>query len=256
MSENQQENPQASLNEHEQAMIDKVDQHEAEVTESMQTDQERMLAGKYKSVEELEKAYEHLQTKLGQPAEEEAVAETETADTQAEDTSKANAEEVTANAGIDYGALESEYQETGQLSPDTYKQLEDAGIPQNMVDAYIAGQEALAGQTLNKMYSLAGGESEYNEMVTWAQDNLTESEIQAFNASLANEAQSEFAIKGLYAQYQSAKGPNLVKGEVSNTSTRGFASKQEMMAEMANPKYKKDPAFRAEVQRRVALSKF
>jgi len=255
MEQNQQENPQANLSEHDQAMIDKVEQHETEVTESMQTDQERMLAGKYKTVEELEKAYEHLQTKLGQPAEETAT-ETEAEAPQEEDTTKADAEEVTAQAGIDYTALESEYQETGQLSPDTYKQLEDAGIPQNMVDAYIAGQEALAGQTLNKMYSLAGGESEYNEMVTWAQDNLTESEIQAFNASLANEAQSEFAIKGLYAQYQSAKGPNLVKGEVSNTSTRGFASKQEMMAEMANPKYKKDPAFRAEVQRRVALSKF
>jgi len=255
MEQNQQENPQANLSEHDQAMIDKVEQHETEVTESMQTDQERMLAGKYKTVEELEKAYEHLQTKLGQPAEETAT-ETEAEAPQEEDTTKADAEEVTAQAGIDYTALESEYQETGQLSPDTYKQLEDAGIPQNMVDAYIAGQEALAGQTLNKMYSLAGGESEYNEMVTWAQDNLTESEIQAFNASLANEAQSEFAIKGLYAQYQSAKGPNLVKGEVSNTSTRGFASKQEMMAEMSNPKYKKDPAFRAEVQRRVALSKF
>jgi len=255
MEQNQQENPQANLSEHDQAMIDKVEQHETEVTESMQTDQERMLAGKYKTVEELEKAYEHLQTKLGQPAEETAT-ETEAEAPQEEDTTKADAEEVTAQAGIDYTALENEYQETGQLSPDTYKQLEDAGIPQNMVDAYIAGQEALAGQTLNKMYSLAGGESEYNEMVTWAQDNLTESEIQAFNASLANEAQSEFAIKGLYAQYQSAKGPNLVKGEVSNTSTRGFASKQEMMAEMSNPKYKKDPAFRAEVQRRVALSKF
>ena len=255
MEQNQQENPQANLSEHDQAMIDKVEQHETEVTESMQTDQERMLAGKYKTVEELEKAYEHLQTKLGQPAEETAT-ETEAEAPQEEDTNKADAEEVTAQAGIDYTALESEYQETGQLSPDTYKQLEDAGIPQNMVDAYIAGQEALAGQTLNKMYSLAGGESEYNEMVTWAQDNLTESEIQAFNASLANEAQSEFAIKGLYAQYQSGKSPTLVKGEVSNTSTRGFASKQEMMAEMSNPKYKKDPAFRAEVQRRVALSKF
>lgn len=245
----------SQLSEHDQAMVDKVDQHEEAVQDTLKTDEERMLAGKYKSVEELEKAYEHLQTKLGKPEENE-VTETETPEETPTEASREDAEELVSNTGIDYSALEDEYAELGGLSEETYAQLEAAGIPQTMVDAYIAGQEAVTQNTINRMYDITGGEAEYKEMVQWAEDNLSESQINAFNESLTSEAQTEFAIQGLYAQYKADQGPNLVKGNVSNSSTRGFASKQEMMAEMANPQYKRDPAFRAEVQRRVALSNF
>jgi hypothetical protein len=239
---------------HDQAMIDKVDANDAQTEGELQTDQEKMLAGKYKTVEELEKAYEHLQNKLGSSDEEEEEEEEEEAP-QAE-SGKEEAEIIAAEAGIDYIAMESEYQELGGLSKETYEALADAGIPETMVDAYIAGQEALTQTTITKMYGIAGGEQTYNDMIGWAQDTLSESEIDAFNSSLINEGTSEFAINGLYARYSAEKGPNLVKGSTTNAASGGFASTQEMMVEMANPRYKKDPAFRAEVQRRVAISSF
>jgi len=124
---------------HDQAMIDKVDANNAKTEGSMQTDQEVMLAGKYKTVEELEKAYEHLQSKMGNP-EAEASEDTEAVP---EDTPKDEAQQIASESGIDYTALESEYQESGGLSEDTYKALEDAGIPETMVNSYIAGQEAI-----------------------------------------------------------------------------------------------------------------
>jgi hypothetical protein len=247
-----QEQQTQTLSEHEQAMVDRVDAHEQSVDESMQSDEQRMLAGKYKSVEELEKAYEHLQSKLGQrddAAESEVTEEPQAA-------SREDAQEVTAKAGFDFQALEGEYNENGGLSAETYKSLEEAGIPQNIVDAYIAGQEALVQNTVSKMHNLVGGESEYNEMMQWAQDTLSAEDINAFNSSLTSDAATELAIRGLYSRYQGEKGPNLIRGNSNAAPTGGFQSKQEMMAEMANPRYRKDPAFRAEVQRRVALSKF
>ena len=239
---------------HDQAMIDKVDANTAKTEGSMQTDEEVMLAGKYKTVEELEKAYEHLQSKMGKPDETEEVSE----DTEAviEDTPKDEAQQIASDSGVDYTALESEYQENGSLSEDTYKALEDAGIPKNMVEAYIAGQEALTQSTIGNMHNIVGGESEYNDMVQWAQDTLSESEVEAFNTSLTNNQTTEFAIQGLHARYNAEKGPNLVRGNTTNVPSGGYASKAAMMTDMANPQYARDPAFRADVQRRVALSSY
>ena len=242
-----------ALSEHDQAMVDKIDNHESEVGDSLKTDQERMLAGKYNSVEELEKAYEHLQSKLGKTEE---TAETEEVTEETEVAPKEAAEAIVAEAGIDYSAMESEYAELGTLSEDTYKSLADAGIPETMVNAYIAGQEAITQNTIGAMHEIAGGEQGYNDMINWAQDTLSEGDIEAFNESLTNSNTSNFAINGLYARYSAEKGPTLVKGSTTNTPAGGFSSKQEMVSEMASPQYKRDPAFRAEIQRRVAISNF
>ena len=238
---------------HDQAMVAKVDAQAANVDTTLQTDQEVMFAGKYKSVEELEKAYEHLQSKMGKP--EESHEEPEVPEVTPE-APKEEAEQLVATKGIDYSALESEWQDKGSLSEDTYKQLEDAGIPQNMVDAYIAGQEALTQSAIKSMHSIAGGEAEYNDMIEWAQDSLSESEIGAFNSSLTDNAKTEFAIQGLAARYRAEKGPSLIRGSSSPSSSAGFSSKAEMTQAMSNPQYARDPAFRADVQRKVALSSF
>lgn len=236
---------------HDQAMIDKVDANEAKTEGELQTDQERMLAGKYKTVEDLEKAYEHLQSKMGQSGD-----ETEEEEEEYEDTSREAAQSVAADAGIDYVALEGEYQQLGELSAETYEALAEAGIPEAMVDAYIAGQEAITQTTVQNMYDVAGGEAEYTAMIEWARDTLPESDIEAFNNSLINEDTSRFAIQGLTARYNAEKGPNLVRGSQTVGRTGGYASKAEMMNDMSNHKYQQDPAYRAEVQRRVALSDF
>lgn len=252
--QNQNESPNQSLSDHDQAMVDKVDQHQEGVEDSLKTDEERMLAGKYKSVEDLEKAYEHLQSKLGKQDEDpaEPTETQETVDTPKEEEAK----QIATDNGIDYDALQVEYQDSGELSGDTYKALEASGIPKTMVDAYIAGQEALTQSTITQMYEVAGGETEYNAMLQWAEESLSESEVNAFNSALTDEAQTKFAIQGLHARYNAEKGPNLIRGQANPAVSGGFASKQEMMAEMSNPQYKRDPAFRAVVQRRVALSKF
>lgn len=253
---NQSESVAPTLSEHDQAMIDKVNANDVNTTESMKTDEEVMLAGKYKSVEELEKAYEELQSRMGKvesetpPVEEAVTTENEEA------TSKEDAQAAAADKGIDYSLLETEYRDTGALSSDTYKSLEDSGIPRSMVDAYISGQEALTQTAVSDMQALAGGEAQYNDMMEWAMDTLTPAEIDSFNGSLATPSHTEFAIKGLHARYAANKEPSFLKGTTQGSVSGGFVSKHEMMAEMSSPRYAKDPAFRAEVQRRVALSKY
>lgn len=256
INQSESESQAPTLSEHDQAMIDKVDANDVNTTESMKTDEEVMLAGKYKSVEELEKAYEELQSRMGKeesatpPVEDTVVKETEGL------TSKEDAEVIAADKGIDYSALQTEYDEKGNLSEETYKSLEASGIPKDMVDSYISGHEAMRQQSINTMQNVVGGEAEYGDMMTWASESLTPQEIASYNQSIEDPSLTEFAIKGLHARYSADKGPSFLKGTTQGSVSGGFVSKHEMMAEMSSPRYAKDPAFRAEVQRRVALSKY
>ena len=65
----QQQTEEVTLSEHDQAMVDVAEGRETKTQDELKTDEEKLLAGKYKSVEELEKGYAELQSKLGKPPE-------------------------------------------------------------------------------------------------------------------------------------------------------------------------------------------
>lgn len=261
---------QNQLSEHEAAMVAAVDANEKATQESMKPDaeiepsvesseEETLYAGKYKSIEEMEKAYKELESKLGANNDGNNQTESQPKDSNNGDevpNSQDEAKEVLQEKGLDYSSLETEFNANGSLSEETYTSLADKGIPKEMVDAYIAGQQAIAEQTAGKLMAVAGGEQGYQEMIAWASENLSQAEQDAFNSSLGNDAQAEFAIQGLYARFKSQQAPSLVKGQSNPTSTSGYASKQEMSLDMSNPRYKTDPAFRANVARKIAKSNF
>ena len=67
----------------------------------------------------------------------------------------------------------------GQLSEETYKKLEEVGLPRDLVDSYAAGQQALLQSEEGEIKSIANGQ--FDAMADWANDNLTEEEIDAFD---------------------------------------------------------------------------
>ena len=246
-----------TLSEHDQAMVDLAEAKEEQVNQELRSDTDNvLLAGKYKNVDELEKAYQELQSKMGQqsqeqPQVEESVVETPSA-------TETEAKETVESKGLDFDALYNEYVENGDLNSETYSNLEQAGLSKEVVDSYIAGQEAIQQQAVNALQAEVGGESEYKAMVEWAASNLSESEQEAFNATLDNAESAKFAIQGLHARYKAAN-PQLIGGNRTSgasSSASGFATKSEMMEAMSSPKYKTDHTYRAEVQRKVALSNF
>jgi len=246
---------------HEEAMIAKAEGAEAK---SLEKDldqfgnepQEELLAGKYKTPEELEKAYKELEAKLGNSKETEETKDTEES-TEPEDVpqTKEEAEAKVEEAGLDFSKLNDEYAQAGELSEDTYKALEAKGIDKKTVDAYIAGQEALAQQEVAKLHQSVGGEEEFTSMIEWAADNLSDADKAKFNKAVENPDVAEFAIQGLYAKYRADAGPNFVTGSTTS-STSGYQSQREMMKDMASPQYRTDPAYRKAVEQKIARSKF
>jgi len=267
IQQSQEEN--VNLSQHEQAMVDKMDANTNQTQQELQSDADRrgvaddaplpsdevkLYAGKYKSVEDMEQAYKELEGKLGSND-----GETKEASTEAEEgdtvSTEAEAKELAESKGIDFTELNQEFANNGVLSEDTYASLAGKGIDKATVDNYIAGQEAIVSQNLSKMQSLAGGEQGYQDMISWAGETLSDGDKEAFNSSLQNEGQAEFAIQGLYARFQATLGPSLVKASSnSTTSSQGYQSSQEMTKDMHDVRYKKDPAFRAQVQNKIAKS--
>lgn len=259
MSEEQnqvEENPQ--LSEHDQEMLEVASQNEEQTNQELRSDEEKvLLAGKYKDVAELEKAYTELQSKMGQESAE-AREDASTEETPEVTDSVEEAKETVESKGIDFDGLNSEYSENGELSSETYSSLEQAGLSKEVVDSYIQGQEAIQQQQINALQDEVGGETEYQAMIEWAGSNLSESEQDAFNATLDNAESAKFAIQGLNARYKAAN-PNLIGGNRTSgagSSSRGFTTKSDMMDAMSSPKYKTDHTYRAEVQRKLALSNF
>lgn len=207
-----------------------------------------------KSYTELEK----LQSAPKPPKESEDAKDNKDTSEDAEDPAAQAAE----SAGLNLQDLQQEYVENGTISDESYAALEKAGIDKDTVDSHIAGQEALVEQSRQQAFELTGGEENYQEMINWAKDSLTDAEIDSFNKQIktTNVGVRETVIRGLHARFTAENGnqSKLVEGTSKSTgpsqSQAGYASNAELMADMGKPEYEKDPAFRAKVQAKLAKS--
>lgn len=107
---------------------------------------------------------------------------------------------------------------------------------------------------------VVGDESNYDSMARWAEDNLSPEALQAYNSLIETGTpdQVRLAVKGLYGDFVEAGGAeptNQVHGSGSSgISATGYESQAQMVRDMNNPLYDSDPAFRAEVQKKLAAT--
>ena len=237
---------------HTQAMLDKA----AQLEKNNNPDRPEWLPEKFESPEAMAQAYSALESKLGQQPKAEEPEQVE--EVEATPTDGGDVAEVLDKVGLDFDVFQQEYDEAGELSTDAYAALEQAGFPRSLVDTYIQGQEALSANTNNEMYAIAGGEAGYRQLVSWASDSLPSDEIDAFNATIdtGDPALIRMAVQGLNARYRSEAGsePNLVQGSTDKVSGGKFDSAAELTAAMRDPRYAKDPAYRASVAQKLSRS--
>lgn len=221
------------------------------------------LPEKFKSTEEMAKAYLNLEQKIGsqeqsQQNQQEQNLNKEETNTQNNNVSS-NDSQALAQWENNFSAFSQEYFQNGSLSNDSYSKLNEMGFPRQIVDAYINGQKAMLDQGTNALMADVGGKEGFKEMHDWAVDNLTQEEINSYNAILdyGDPQQAKFAVKGMFARYKSSTGkdPKLISGSQGSIG-RGssFRSIGEMTRAMADPRYKTDSAYRKDVEKRLANS--
>ena len=250
------------------------------VGEELMAKQEKMLAGKYKSPEELESAYLELQKKLGESPTEEAEPESESEYELYTDDGNVNYE--TANElygdqlgnlfkdnNIDPFAMSKHFEENGgKLNDEMYGQLEKAGLSKSVVNNYLDGvrnevgynpdpaEPVLSEADVNELKGLAGGEEGYKNLMEWAGNNLGEDAAKDYDAVLAtgNKSAVKFAITALLGKYEDSMGRDskIVTGKES--STENYRSMAEVVRDMNKPEYQNDEAFRDDVLRKLSAS--
>ena len=231
-----------------------------------ETDDNGLILGKFKSVEDLAASYKELEGKLGQVTEEDqpqTEEETETTETEfnAEEFYGDGLASVLEEVGIDPQEISNRFEETGEITDDDYAKLGEAGFSKQVIDTYLDGLrgggatgEDIATAQIQGIKDSVGGDENYAKMVEWALDNLPADEIKEFNSltETANPTAIKFAVQGLYSQYNIAMGvePNLVSGRASQSGTRPFQSAAEVEAAVSDPRYGKDVAYTQSVYAR------
>ena len=204
------------------------------------------LPEKFNNAEELAKAYGEL---------EKAYSSKEQPQTETPEEAKESAEKQT---GLSLDSYYKEFADNGNLTPESYEKLNQSGLSKELVDSYIEGQQAVADLSVSSVYNSVGGEEKYNQIVNWATESLSETEIKTFNNIIENGTPDEakFSIKSLESRYQLSTGvePNLVQGNKPSIASDTFRSSAQVLEAMNDKRYGTDPAFRDEVARRIKNS--
>jgi hypothetical protein len=223
------------------------------------SDRPEWLPEKFKSAEDLAQAYSELERRLGSDDYDDEETNETDEDFDPNEFSPPEVSEYLAEQNLNFDAFAQEFYQNGGLSDDAYTTLEQNGIPRGIVDQYIEGQTAIMADMQDTAFQAVGGQAEYTNMISWAQNSLSQGEIDAFNANLnTNDMdQALFAIQGLAARYRSDMGGlprNMTYGQTNTTSAGSYQSIAEMTRDMADSKYASDPAFRQMVASRLRNS--
>lgn len=223
------------------------------------------LPDKFKDAEQMALAYKELEKKQGStPVEEKPPVAADPAQKteKPSDTVPSIPTDEVARAelkgkGIDFDVVGQEFSKDGALSAETYTKLAAAGYDKAQVDGYIEGRIAIAEQRSTELFAVAGGKEEYGKMSAWVQANVPTAEIETYNKAVSSGDQglAKLAIQGMHAQYTAGVGaePVLLGGK-PNAASDVFRSHAELTAAIKDPRYAKDPAYRADVEAKALRS--
>ena len=191
------------------------EQDSLQVAESLEGAEQPLLAGKFKDQSSLEQAYLELQKKLGTPNDE-------------------------PEAG--------EEAEPEEQAPEEEDVLEED-----------SSGEQLSEEQANQLFEMVGGEKAYKSMIDWAGQNFTKEEVQMYDSVMAKGDPNAifFAVQALNSKYTDSVGNDgqLLTGQRSAAQQdASFRSQQELVQAMNDPRYDRDPAFRADIMRKLENS--
>ena len=229
------------------------EQDSLQVGEQLSQQEEQVYAGKYKTAQELEKAYMELQSKLG----EQEKGETEVAEKEPEDKPT-----LSEGATLITSATDEYYANGNQLTPETLQKFSSMSS-QDLIKAYMEVQQLpeyqqaqqtpveISESQVNQIKNAAGGEQQYANIINWAKSNLEAEQINAFDdvVNTGSVQAINLAVAGLKAQYDNANGVEgrMVTGKAPTNSGDVFRSQQELVAAMNDPRYDRDPAYRQDI---------
>ena len=199
------------------------------------------LAGKYESVQELISAYEEAQRKITELSQQQ-LPQQSVPEMQAERDIKG----VLDATGLDMAQIRASWDSLGSLTPEQYDAFRTVGYSKDVVDTFITGQYAVAGQQANiqvqmkdNAISMAGGEDQLNNVMEWAKNHYNEPQSESLNGRLSDPRTYESAIKELLYDFRAEVGSSNsrplagVEAVAPPPGVDGYKTVQEVLAVFA-----------------------
>jgi hypothetical protein len=232
------------------------EQESLRIGEALEQEQQQLLAGKFKDAEDLEQAYIELQKKLGDPSQRNQQEE------------EPQAEEVEEPQGeVDASFLDQLWEESlNEYSDETLQQLQQMD-PTDLAQMYLEFRSQIENQEpvqtlgeadVEQLQGIVGGQEQYANMMGWAQQNLSDGEIEMYDAVMdrGDPLACFFAVQALAYRFQDASGVDgqLLTGTTPSSSQDVFRSQAELVRAMSDPRYDSDPAYRQDVAEKLERS--
>lgn len=161
-----------------------------------------------------------------------------------------------------------EFAEKGDLSPESVKAAAEAfGFTEDMIQDYVAGAKARQAGAVDSMmqpfYEASGDKATFDAFSQWAQSGgMTAEQVTALEADM-NGKEGVSKVKAAVDAWKAA-GHGPAARDLSRTTAHqdhaaapeGFRSQAEMERAMNDPRYRSDPAYRADVEQKVANSTY
>ena len=257
---------------------------EAFAREQEEAQNEEAILGKFKSPQELAKAYAELQRKMGeQGSKPDSSADTEpdAAPAEGEGYSAEQAVEIygkeavetLAGKGVDLADLMYRADSGEDISEHYGTLAETFNVPQQVVENYVskaqAGEPAEGGglseADASALMDSVGGQDAFNALSGWAKSNLSAEELASYNSVVdsGNKEAISWALKAMQARQGSNDAvvePQLYGGGSPTDTTVRFESQQQVLDAMnkrndrGQRMYDVDEAYRNKVQMILAAS--
>ena len=235
-----------------------------------------LLAGKFKSVEDLERSYQELEKKLGRPERQSTEQETPPqaegyTQEQAAQVYGQEAVEALASKGVDLADVMFRA-DSGEDVSSHYDALAEAfNVPRQVVENYVAKAQASTGQQAGlseadtaQIKSMVGGDEGFAELSKWAASNLDAQELADYNAVVdsGNKEAIQWALRAMVARRAAPDAvvePKLYGGGDAPQQSR-FESQQQVLDAMGKTNergqrlYEVDEAYRSKVAKMLAAS--
>jgi hypothetical protein len=246
-----------------------IDKQEADALEQyrrseLEANDHTQYAGKFKSAEDLEKAYLELQKKLGQKDE---GTEDDSAPDDSDPDSTPEEEQSPVSKRVDFlkEASDEYYSNDNELKPETIQKLKEMPS-EELIEAYlelqknnpVAKAQPLSDDAAKTIVDSVGGQNAYNDTLAWAADNLKPEEVAAYDnvVNSGNKDAIFFAVQALNQRYKDSVGfeGQQISGRAPKSTVKGFRSNAELANAISDPRYRNDPAYRYDIEQKLAAS--
>ena len=236
------------------------------------TERPTWLPDKFKDPEQLAFAYAELEKKLSAPKQEEPAPAKPTeevkppVDAPKPDDATKVAEQLAAD-GIDVDSMSSRFWESGELAADDRTKLVEAlgksfgkEKAESLIDSFAKSQLIAKEYVDQQVYAPLGGKGKEAPMIEWAKTSLSKAQAEAINAMWDSGDVDKMAAgsKTLADLYHAANGkaPTVVlTGDQTTSSVEVYTHKDQLLKDMADPRYRTDASFRELVSKKLARSK-